>query len=238
MEIRLIQFLKGLGDAFVSLFFPPCCPVCGHPLPKGERALCLPCNMGFPRTNYHLEKDNPVEKLFWGKVHVERATSYFFYRRGSDYREILQRIKYRGEEELGEVMGAHLAAELARSDFFDGIDLLVPVPLHAKKLAQRGYNQSVCIARGIASVTGIPVDVRSVVRERHTETQTQKSPFERWSNVDSVFVHRSPKLHKGKHVLLVDDVLTTGATTVACASAFLGVEDVRISVLTLAVAQQ
>lgn len=238
MKSRLPQFLKDSTDSFVSLFFPSCCPICGLPLPKGEKGLCMKCNLGMPRTNFHLERNNLVEQLFWGKADIERATAYFFYQKGSDYREILQRIKYGDEEELGEVMGAHLAAELLPSGFFDGIDLLVPVPLHAKKLSQRGYNQSAAIAYGIASVTRIPVDVHSVVREMNTETQTQKSPFERWENVDRVFTHRFPELHRGKHILLVDDVLTTGATTIACALAFHAVEDVRVSVLTLAVAQQ
>ncbi len=238
MPNRLLHLLKESGEAFVSLFFPVCCPICENPLPKGGKGLCVLCNIGLPRTDFHLQKDNPAEQLFWGKVHLERATAYFFYQRGSDYRKLLQRIKYKGDEELGEVMGAHIAAELLPSGFFDGIDLLVPVPLHARKLSQRGYNQSACLARGIASVTRIPVDTHSVVREKHTETQTEKSPFERWANVDQVFVHRFPEQHRGKHVLIIDDVLTTGATTAACASAFDAVEDVRVSVLTLAIAKQ
>ncbi len=238
MKNRFFAAIREWVDNVVSLFYPRCCPVCGNNLPRGEKVFCLSCNLGLPRTYFHLQADNPVEKLFWGKVQVERATSYFFYTKGSAYQRILQQIKYGDDPELGEEIGSYLAAELFSFGFFDGIDLLLPVPLHARKLAQRGYNQSDCLARGIASVVHLPVDTRSVVRTKHTESQTQKTVFERWENVEEVFTLRSPEQFRGKHVLIVDDVLTTGATTVACAKAFEDVEGVKISILTLAVAQQ
>ncbi len=238
MKNRIFTTLLDRADNIVSLFYPRCCPVCGNNLSRGEKVFCLRCNIGLPRTNFHLQPDNPVEKLFWGKVQVERAASFFFYTKGSAYQRILQQMKYGDDQELGMEVGACLAAELLPTGFFDGIDLLLPVPLHARRLAQRGYNQSACLARGIASVVHLPVDTHSVVRSRHTESQTHKTVFERWENVEDVFTLRSPELFRGKHVLLVDDVLTTGATTVACAKAFDGIEGVKISVMTLAVAQQ
>lgn len=190
-----------------------------------------------PRTNYHLRKDNPVERLFWGKMPLERATSYFFYHKGSDFRHILHQLKYGGRKDLGDVMGSFMAAELAPAGFFQDIDSIVPVPLHPRKQKLRGYNQSECIAHGISVVTGIPVDVSSVVRKKHTDTQTRKSTYERWENVDGIFGLRSPERFRGKHVLIVDDVLTTGSTITACADSFKGVENIRISILTLAVAE-
>ena len=135
--------------------------------------------MDLPRTNYHKMKDNPVEKLFWGKIPLERATSYFFYRRGGDTRRILHSLKYGGQKEIGEIMGRHLAVELLSSGFFEGIDMLVPVPLHKKKEKLRGYNQSKWIARGVSVITLIPVFTSGMVREKNTETQTHKSAFER-----------------------------------------------------------
>lgn len=189
-----------------------------------------------PRTNYHLRKDNPVERLFWGKMPLERATAYFFYHKGSDFRNILYLLKYGGRKDLGEVMGRFMAAELLPAGFFRDIDRIVPVPLHPRKQKQRGYNQSECIVRGISAVTGIPADTSSVVRVKHTDTQTRKSVYERWENVDGIFEVRHPELFKGKHILIVDDVLTTGSTTTACADVFKGVEGIRISILTLAVA--
>lgn len=223
--------------SFISLLFPRCCVVCGRPLAKGEECICAMCNINLPRTNYHLQKDNQVEQLFWGKIPLERATSFFFYRKGSDFRQILHQLKYGGQKEIGAIMGRYMASELSASGFFQGIDVIIPVPLHKRKQRIRGYNQSEWIARGISAVTGICIDTEVIVRQKHTETQTRKSAFERWENVDGIFeLHHAESL-KGKHLLVVDDVLTTGATTVACASRLVEIEGVRISVLTLAVAE-
>lgn len=223
--------------SFISLLFPRCCVVCGRSLAKGEECICAMCNINLPRTNYHLQKDNQVEQLFWGKIPLERATSFFFYRKGSDFRQILHQLKYGGQKEIGAIMGRYMASELSASGFFQGIDVIIPVPLHKRKQRIRGYNQSEWIARGISAVTGICIDTEVIVRQKHTETQTRKSAFERWENVDGIFeLHHAESL-KGKHLLVVDDVLTTGATTVACASRLVEIEGVRISVLTLAVAE-
>lgn len=223
--------------SFISLLFPRCCVVCGRSLAKGEECICAMCNINLPRTNYHLQKDNQVEQLFWGKIPLERATSFFFYRKGSDFRQILHQLKYGGQKEIGAIMGRYMASELTVSGFFEGIDVIIPVPLHKRKQRIRGYNQSEWIARGISAVTGIRIDTEVIVRRKHTDTQTRKSTFERWENVDGIFeLHHAESL-KGKHLLVVDDVLTTGATTVACASGLVEIEGVRISVLTLAVAE-
>lgn len=221
----------------LHLFFPRCCVVCGGPLVEGEEAICTRCNTDMPRTNYHAVRDNLVERMFWGKIPLERATSYFFYRKGSDFRKIVHQLKYGGQKELGATMGRFMAAELLPSGFFEGVDTLIPVPLHSRKRKMRGYNQSEWIARGVSQVTGLPVDATSVVREKHTDTQTRKSAYERWENVEGIFRLLHPEEFIGKHVLIIDDVLTTGATTVACADAFGAVEGVKISVLTLAVAE-
>ena len=229
--------IKDWLGSFVSLLFPRCCLVCGRPLAKGEECLCTMCNINLPRTGYHLKEDNPVEKLFWGKIPLERATSFFFYRKGSDFRQILHQLKYGGQKDIGAIMGRYMATELQESGFFEGIDVIVPVPLHKKKQRLRGYNQSEWIARGIATVTGIPIDTESVVRHKNTETQTSKSSLERWENVNGIFELHHPEPLAGKHILIVDDVLTTGATTVECASCLTKIEGVRISVLTLAIAE-
>lgn len=223
--------------SFISLLFPRCCVVCGRSLAKGEECICAMCNINSPRTNYHLQKDNQVEQLFWGKIPLERVTSFFFYRKGSDFRQILHQLKYGGQKEIGAIMGRYMASELTVSGFFEGIDVIIPVPLHKRKQRIRGYNQSEWIARGISAVTGICIDTEVIVRRKHTDTQTRKSTFERWENVDGIFELHHAKSLKGKHLLVVDDVLTTGATTVACASRLVEIEGVRISVLTLAVAE-
>nr|WP_320060025.1 ComF family protein [uncultured Bacteroides sp.] len=224
-------------SSFFALFFPRCCVVCESPLFEGEEMLCIKCNMDMPRTNYHRMPGNPAERLFWGRIPIERATSFFFYSKGSDFRNILYSLKYKGNKELGEVMGRLMARELLGCDFFEGVDVVIPVPLHPDKLAKRGYNQSEWIARGVSAITGISMDTTSVVRKRNTETQTRKSTFERWENVDGIFELLNSELFAGKHILIIDDVLTTGATTVACASPFGKIAGVRISVLTLAIAR-
>ena len=198
--------LKTWFLSFLHLFFSRQCAVCGTPLQEGEEAICLKCNMNF------------------------------FYHKGSDFRRILHQLKYGGRKDLGETMGRFMAAELTVSGFFHSVDVIVPIPLHPRKQRMRGYNQSECIAKGVAAVTGIPLDAASVVRKKHTETQTSKSAYERWKNVDGIFHLRYPERFVGKHILLVDDVLTTGATITTCADVFRDVEGVRISVLTLAVA--
>lgn len=229
--------LKDWIHAFVSLLFPRCCVVCGSPLMKGEDCICTMCNINLPRTNYHLRKDNPIEQMFWGKIPLERATSFFYYRKGSDFRTILHQLKYGGQKEIGAIMGKYMASELSVSGFFRGIDLIIPIPLYKKKQRIRGYNQSEWIAQGITAVTGIETDTQAVIRWKNTETQTRKSAFERWENVDGVFELVHGKSLAGKHVLLVDDVLTTGSTIQACASCMKEEEGLKISVLTLAVAE-
>lgn len=229
--------MKNSFASLLHLFFPRRCVVCGANLIEGEEAICTRCNIDMPRTNYHKLKDNPVERMFWGKIPLERATSYFFYRKGSDFRKILHLLKYGGRKELGAVMGRFMAADLQSADFFRDVDVIVPVPLHPRKRRARGYNQSDWIARGVSQLTGIPADTAAVVREKQTETQTRKSAFERWENVNGIFSLRHPEVFAGKHVLIIDDVLTTGSTTVACADVFRHVEGIRISVLTLAVAE-
>lgn len=218
-------------------FYPRRCVVCGTPLVEGEQGLCTQCVLRMPRTGYHTQEGNPVEVSFWGRAQLERATSYFFYEKGSDFRHLLHRLKYGGRKDLGYLMGRVVATELRESDFLEDIDLLLPVPLHPRKQRERGYNQSACLAKGLSQVTGIPVNTTSLIRRRHHESQTHKRRYDRWLNVDGIFALRHPERLAGKHLLLIDDVLTTGATITACCDALKEVEGVRISVFTLAVAQ-
>lgn len=229
--------IKEWSNSFISLFFPRSCLVCNKPLSKSEECMCARCNIDLPRTDYHLWKENPIEQMFWGKIPLVRATSYFYYRKGSDYCHILYQLKYEGQKEIGEIMGRYIAMEILSSGFFQGIDVIIPVPLHKKKQKLRGYNQSEWIARGVSAITAIPIETSAMVRIKNTETQTRKSAVERWENVDGIFCLLSPESYVGKHILIIDDVLTTGATTVACASPFNAVKDARVSILTLAITE-
>ena len=215
-----------------QLFFPRCCLLCGERLQKGEEHVCFRCLASLPRT--HLHKENELEKSLWGKLPIERANAFLFYAKGGDVRKLLFELKYYGNADLGDFLGRCMASELIPSGFFKDIDCIIPVPLHPNKLRQRGYNQSELLAEGIASVTHIPVVNRLLVRSKDIETQTHKGNYERWENVREVFECLSPEDLKDKHVLLVDDVLTTGATIVACSDALGKIPGLRISVLTLA----
>lgn len=222
---------------FFHLFFPKTCVVCGGALGEKDHYLCVSCHAHLPRTGYYLEEDNDVARLFWGKVSLIHAASYFYYSKGSDYCRILYRLKYHYCKEIGEVMGRCMAAEMQNSMFFEGIDLIVPVPLHKKKQRLRGYNQCEWIAKGVSAVTGIPVNTSGLVRIVDNSTQTKKSAHERWENVQNIFSVVPSAEFANKHILLIDDVLTTGATLYACAAILKELEGVEVSILTLAVAR-
>lgn len=220
----------------LDLFFPNLCLICGEGLVSGEEQLCLKCLSKIPKTNYHLTEDNPVEKRFWGKVRIESASSYFFFHKGSDFQRLIHELKYRGNKEIGIILGKYAAAELIQSDSFSSVDMIIPVPLHKKKYAKRGYNQSSQIGIGISKVMGKPLVVNSLFRKIESTTQTKKSVYERFENTRGIFELKNPSEVAGKHILLVDDVLTTGSTIEACIHALQQAENVKVSVFTLALA--
>jgi len=219
-----------------KLFFPQNCLICGKTLLEGEEHLCFRCLAGLPRTHMHLQPENEVVKCLWGKMPVERGSAFLYYAKGGDVRKLLSELKYQGNAKLGSFMGRCMARELLSSGFFDDIDGIMPVPLHRRKQRMRGYNQSRVLAEGVSAITGIPMWNNLLVRTQFTETQTRKGSYERWLNVKDVFECLSPEAMAGKHVLLVDDVMTTGATLVACGDALREVKGLRVSALTLAVA--
>ena len=177
-----------------------------------------------------------MEKELWGKFPIERASAYLYYSKGGDVKKLLTDLKYRGNADLGSFLGRCMTREMLSSGFFQGVDGIIPVPLHPRKQKIRGYNQSIMLANGISSVTNIPVWTDLLVRTQYTQTQTRKGSYERWLNVKDMFECTSPERLRDKHVLLVDDVFTTGATLVACADAFRQIPGLRFSVLTLAIA--
>lgn len=223
-------------NAFLELFYPRLCVVCGQKLISGENSVCLKCLLHLPRSNFHNEPDNPMEQLFYGRVRIERAAAFFEFRKGSQYQQILHQLKYKGKKELGDLMGNLFGADLAGSDFIGEIDLICPVPLHPKKERKRGYNQSFHLAKGLSGVLNIPVDAQTLRRKIHTATQTKRSRYERWENVEGIFEVTNPALFEGKHLLLVDDVVTTGSTLEACVQSILSCCSAKVSLAALAIA--
>lgn len=221
-----------------ELFFPRYCVLCGKRLLRSEDYFCLHCLSDLPRTRFHFHNGHEMEKNLWGKLPLVRATAFLYYSKGNDTQKVLYELKYYGNFKLGIFLGRWMAAEMGESGFFHGIDCIVPVPLHEKKRKARGYNQSEMLAVGLSEVTGIPVVKEAVARIKTTETQTHKGNYERWENVRDVFECVDSNLFVGKHILLVDDVMTTGATMVACADALADIPGLRLSVLTFALAGQ
>ncbi len=220
-------------DDITNVFFPRSCAGCSRLLTDSELYICTECLFLLPRTNYWTEKENQVAKIFWGRVYLENAASYLLFNKGSRLQHIIHHLKYKNQKEIGEFLGRLFAQELIHTDF-SKVDIIIPVPLHPKKLKKRGYNQSEHIANGIASIFKKKVVINSLIRSSLNKSQTLKSRFERWENVRDVFKVVDTELLLNKHVLLVDDVLTTGATIEACATAILEVEGTKVSVVTLA----
>jgi len=226
---------KTLFADFVSLLYPELCVICGEPLIESEKYFCFACFLKLPKTNYHLIPENRAIERLAGKVSLVKASSYFYYNKGGAAQKLIAEIKYRGNRKLGEWIGGYLAEDMISSGFFQGIDYLVPVPLHRSKEKKRGFNQAEKIAEGIAKVTRIPVENDNVIREKANISQTGKGIFDRWKNTLNLFDLKDTELFKKKHILLIDDVLTTGSTLEAVAQSLLKSQEVKISILTLAI---
>ncbi len=229
------RLARNMND-FLGLFFPEICITCGDRLVSQERLVCFRCWHDLPVTNYQLTTENKVAQIFWGRAMIENATSYFTYRKGSNYQKLIHGIKYKGFKELGFETGRKFGFVLCEAEHFRNVDVIVPVPLHPKKQKMRGYNQSEWIARGMADTMNKTLSSGNLVRKMFTATQTRKNRFERWQNVDGIFEVENPEAFAGKHILLVDDVVTTGSTLEACAFQLLKIENIKVSIATLAFA--
>ena len=210
------------------------CVVCGQRLTVSEDVICTKCNLHLPRTDFHQDPyENEMAKLFWHQIPIERATALFYYESHAETANILYELKYKDHPEVGEVMGRLMAKELQASGFFDGIDGIVPIPLAKKRQRQRGYNQSLEIARGISEIIGLPIYNKVVRRNAFEGSQTNKGRWERNENVEGVFELKDASAIQGKHLLMVDDVVTTGATVIACVQELCKADNVKVSVIAL-----
>jgi len=219
---------------FFNLIFPQLCCSCNQALLKHEKVICTNCIITLPKTNFHLDKNNVVNKVFWGRVQIEMAASFYAFTKESKVQNLLHHLKYKGVKEVGSVLGKLYGFDLKSAEFFKEIDFIVPVPLHKNKLKKRGYNQSEWIARGLSESMNIPLRLDVLYRKVDSKTQTKKSRYKRWENVGEIFGVLKDDI-KNKNILLVDDVLTTGATIEACAQVLIE-KECKIFVVTLAYA--
>ena len=219
---------------FLALVFPKVCQACGKSLFKKEDCICTYCMYHLPKTNFHLDPDNPVMKLFWGRTTIFSASSLYSFSKGSKVQHLIHQLKYRGQKEIGTSLGKHYGRELKSSALFSSVEVVIPVPLHLKKLKKRGYNQSETFAHGLAESMNIESSNDNLIRAYSSQTQTRKTRFDRWRNVEEIFKVADPERLEGKHVLLADDVVTTGSTLEACANKILEVPGTKVSVVTIA----
>ncbi|MBX9892116.1 MAG: ComF family protein [Chitinophagaceae bacterium] len=227
MPLTLLQDLR-------SLLFPHYCFGCGTDALPYDTSLCARCQLSLPETGFFQQTDNPVAASFIGRIPIVQAGAGYFYTKESLLQELLQQLKYKQQPVIGKVLGRYIGYMLAESPLYASIDVLLPLPLNAKKLHIRGYNQAAEICTGISEVWQKPVLTHVLERTMHTETQTNKNRLSRWQNMQGSFRVWDTAAIQGKHVLLVDDVITTGATLEACGEIILAVPDTQLSIAAVA----
>lgn len=214
---KVFQFLID----FFHLFYPNICCACGNHLYDGEQCICISCHLALPYTNDEQVYRNLTYKVFEGRVKIQAASSLFYFKKKSRVQNLLHYLKYKNHGELGVMLGAMHANLLSKSELFNGIDFVIPVPLHPNKLKKRGYNQALLLANGYAEILKVPVNEKALIRKVDTNSQTKKSRYQRYENMAEVFTCLYPITLEGKGVLLIDDVITTGSTLEACAQELL-----------------
>lgn len=225
-------------NAFLSLIYPRHCEACGRVLHGHELHLCFHCRLNLPKSNYHQMASSPMYMALAGRVPLVMACSFYLFEKSGKVQKLLHAIKYQKHPELAVYLGREYARDLQKNSVFNNIDAIVPVPLHHNKLKKRGYNQSECFAKGLSEVLCKPVDSSHLIRITETETQTKKQKYQRWENVEGIFQVNEPETLYGKHLLLVDDVVTTGATVEAAWQALKTIPEVTVSLASIAFADK
>ncbi|MGL5262804.1 MAG: ComF family protein [Bacteroides sp.] len=229
--------IQNLLYALIDLFFPPSCVVCHHSLKQQEQYICMHCLCKLPYTRLSLSEPNPADQKFWGLCSIEKVFALIYYEKGSPFNHLIHALKYKNQAKIGLILGSLIAQNLP-SSFFSTIDEIIPLPIHPEKQKIRGYNQAEWIAKGIQQKTSLPIRTDRVYKVIHNSSQTDKGVYERRVNVQNVYqAAQSIGELENKHVLLVDDVLTTGATLCSCCETLQQAVLVKISILTFALAR-
>jgi ComF family protein len=223
---------REIKESLLHLLFPNVCAGCGSDLVSDHTVLCLKCVDAMPETNFELHPNNPVEKRFWGRMELVGASAQYYFTRESLMQHLMHQFKYRGNKELGLQLGRMMGDSLNRAGRF-APDALIPLPLFGSKEKRRGFNQSTILCEGMSESLKVPVLKEVVMRTQHTDTQTKKGRIERWQNMEGKFILANRDAIVNKHIMLVDDVVTTGATLEACGAELLKAGNVKLSVATL-----
>ncbi len=234
--MTLYQTLRTPLTRMLSLLYPNLCLACQQAPQLSDSVLCLRCQYHLKPTNFHLQHPNPVLERFLGRIPIEHACTGFIFNKGSALQQLVHQLKYANQQQVGIELGQQCGQLLKETAPYKDIDGIIPVPLHPKKLRQRGYNQATCFAQGLAEVLQKPCWENYLYRARYTATQTKKTRLERLTNVEAAFALQNSPALENKHILLVDDVITTGATLEACAKQLLTIKGVRVSIAAIALA--
>jgi ComF family protein len=222
-------------DDFMGLLFPRLCLACSQPITFDETYICLDCQATLPETDFHLSKKNPFTERFDGRLSIETAAALFFFTKNSKTQHLIHQIKYDDKREVAFELGRYLGQKLAKQPHFQGIDYIIPVPMHPKKRVLRGFNQAEVFADGLSETMHTPLELSVLKKIKMTETQTKLSRLERMNNTDDVFHVTTASLLSNKNILIVDDVMTSGATLESCANALLEANSsVKINFATIA----
>lgn len=223
-------------SGLMHLFFPHICPGCGSDVLQTDETICFTCFNQLPFTRFENIPNNKTERIFHGRIGISCATSLLYFTKDSIVQQLMHALKYDGNQQVGLYLGRSMGKTLQASTRFQQIDMIIPLPLFKEKEKKRGYNQSAVLCEGIGLETGLSIITDNVKRTIHTETQTKKHRRERWQNVEGIFEASDRDSLQGKNILLVDDVVTTGATLEACATAILQIPGAKVSIATLAIA--
>lgn len=229
--------ISGIISDFIALIYPSCCDACKGELVKGEDILCTSCLLELPRTNYHLERFNPLFKRLHGRIRLSYALAFFKFRKSGKVQALLHALKYHNRPDIGQKLGKVYGMELRLANYMEKFDVVVPVPLHTVRKRQRGYNQSEEFAKGLCASLDVPLDTTLLKRTVRTQTQTKRTRLNRWKNVQDVFEVTDPLKVTGRRILLVDDIATTGATLEACSVELLKAGCAELSIAAIAVTQ-
>lgn len=235
----MLALAKEFSDDLLGLFYPNICLACSNKLLKGEKTICVRCLGEMPLTDYWKQAENRLAQRFWGRLPLYGAAALFHFHKGNAVQHLLHQLKYKGRQDIGELMGKMAGEKLKESgSVIHHIDLIVPVPLFWKKQKIRGYNQCDSFAKAIAEYTGVPWCANALTRNFENVSQTKKKRFDRWNNVAEIFSVTNKTQLTGKHILLVDDVVTTGATSEACMQTILKIPGTQVSFVAIAAASR